>query len=55
MHFLVKSKSEDGYHCVDLEPVNEDWPDGGCTCRGYTVRKGCRHVQVIRSYLGLDE
>ena len=54
-HFLVKSKSEDGWHCVDLEPVGDDYPDGGCTCTSYRVRGDCRHVRVIRRHLGLDE
>lgn len=52
-HFLVKSKSEDGWHCVDLEYVSIDWPDGGCTCRSYDTRRDCRHIRVIRQYLGL--
>lgn len=55
LHFLVRSKSEDGYHAVDLQAVDDDWPEGGCTCRGFTVRRECRHVRLIRSYLGLDE
>jgi len=51
LHFLVKSKSEEGWHCVDLETVNEDWPEGGCSCRGYQVRRTCRHVDAIFSWL----
>jgi hypothetical protein len=53
LHYLVKSKSEGGWHCVDLEPVGIEWPEGGCTCRGYTTRKDCRHVRVIRKHLGI--
>lgn len=52
-HFLVKSKSEDGYHCVDLEPV-EGFPEGGCTCTSFRVRGECRHVRLIREHLGLS-
>jgi hypothetical protein len=51
LHFLVKSKSEAGWHCVDLETVNEDWPYGGCTCQGFQVRRTCRHVDAIMSWL----
>lgn len=51
LHFLVASKSEDGWHCVDLEAVDDDWLDGGCTCQGYQVRKTCRHVDVCRALL----
>jgi hypothetical protein len=53
LHFLVKSQSEDGWHCVDLEPVDDGWPYG-CTCRGFTVRKECRHVRLVAHILGLD-
>lgn len=52
LHFLVKSKSEDGWHCVDLEP-QDGWPEGGCTCRGYTTRKTCRHHDTILAWLGI--
>src|SRR3954470_12695013 len=52
LHYLVKSKSEDGWHCVDLEP-NEDYPPG-CTCTSFRVRGSCRHMRVIRAHLGLD-
>lgn len=55
LHFLVRSKTDKTeWHCVDLEPVDEDWPRG-CTCRGYTVRKECRHMAVVLAILGLDE
>jgi hypothetical protein len=53
LHYLVKSKSEEGYHCVDLEMVDDE--PGGCTCTSYRVRGECRHVDVIRFHLGLDE
>lgn len=52
-HFLVMSRSEDGYHVVDLEP-QEDWPDGGCTCRGFTTRRECRHFNAVCQLIGLD-
>lgn len=55
LHYLVRSKSEDGWHCVDLEPVDDEWPDGGCTCRGFTVRKQCRHLALIHELLGLTD
>jgi len=51
IHFLVESKSEEGWHCVDLEPVDDDWPKGGCTCRGFTVRKECSHVDAVLDLL----
>lgn len=54
LHYLVKSKSEDGWHCVDLEWVSDDDPDGGCTCTGFRARKDCRHVRAIRKHLGLE-
>jgi hypothetical protein len=53
-HFLVKSKSERGvWHCVDLGYVDEDWPEGGCTCEGYSARKDCSHVRLVLTILGL--
>lgn len=52
LHFLIRSKSHpDEVHCVDLERVNENWSEGGCTCRGFETRKECRHVRVIRAWL----
>jgi hypothetical protein len=51
LHFLVESKSEDGNHCVDLEPVDDEWPRGGCTCQGFQVRKTCSHVDAVLDYL----
>ena len=44
-HFLFKSKSEEGYHCVDLEFIDEEYPVGGCTCIGFRARKTCRHFE----------
>lgn len=56
LHFLVRSKSDKtSWHCVDLEEVDDDWPEGGCTCRGFTVRKECRHVALCLAILGFDE
>lgn len=55
LHFLVRSKTDKTeWHCVDLEPVDDDWPYG-CTCRGFTVRKECRHVAICLEILGLDD
>lgn len=54
LQYLVKSKSEDGWHCVDLEPVDADWPEGGCTCRSFTTRRSCRHWTAVRKHLGLE-
>src|SRR3954463_6616244 len=52
-HFLVRSKSEPGWHCVDLGYVNREWPEGGCTCDGFSARKTCRHWKAVWSLLGL--
>lgn len=53
-HFLVKSGSEPGWHCVDLGYVDESWPEGGCTCEGFSVRKTCRHYRVVLDLLGIE-
>lgn len=45
-HCLVKSRTGPGYHAVDLEPL-EGWPHGGCTCKGFSVRKTCFHYQLV--------
>jgi hypothetical protein len=45
-HVLVKSATRDGYHAVDLEPV-EDLPDGGCSCEGFEARKTCWHWKLL--------
>src|SRR5687768_1656238 len=47
-HFLVKSSSEKGvWHCVDLGYIDVDWPEGGCTCDGFSVRKTCSHYRAV--------
>jgi hypothetical protein len=52
LHFLVRSKtSMREWHCVDLEPVDADWPEGGCTCRGYNCRRTCRHHTAVLSFV----
>lgn len=46
-HALVASKSHDGeWHTVDFE-------DGRfvCTCRGYEIRKRCRHARAITRWM----
>lgn len=53
MHFLVRSKSEKGWHCVDLGYVSEEWPEGGCTCEGFMARKTCRHYRAVLSALSV--
>ena len=53
-HFLVASKSEGGWHAVDLGYVDEDWPEGGCTCISYQTRRECRHVRACLDLLGLQ-
>jgi hypothetical protein len=51
-HFLVKSKSElDAWHAVDFGYVDDDWPEGGCTCEGFQARKTCRHFRKARKLL----
>ena len=55
-HFLVKSGSAKAeWHCVDLGYVNEDWPDGGCTCDGFSARRTCRHFRVVLDLLGIPD
>jgi hypothetical protein len=52
LHFLVRSKtSMREWHVVDLEPVDQDWPEGGCSCRGYNCRRDCRHMRAVLSFL----
>lgn len=52
LHFLVRSKSSmREWHVVDLEPVNVDWPEGGCSCRGYNCRRDCRHIRAVLSFV----
>ena len=52
LQFLVQSKTSlRGWHCVDLEPVDQDWPEGGCTCRGYNCRRDCRHMRAVLSFV----
>ena len=55
-HYLVKSGSEKGvWHAVDLGYVNEEWPEGGCTCDGFSARKTCRHFRVVLDLHGLPD
>lgn len=50
LHFLVRSRTDwNEWHSVDLEPVDVDWPHGGCTCRGYNCRRDCRHIRAVLS------
>jgi hypothetical protein len=52
LHFFVRSKSSmREWHVVDLEPVDGDWPEGGCTCRGYNCRRTCRHHRAVLSFV----
>lgn len=53
LHFLVRAKSLDGWYCVDLETVNDEWPEGGCSCQGFQARRTCRHVDAIKRWLGI--
>lgn len=46
-HVLVRSGSEKGWHIVDLGYVDNDWPEGGCTCDGFSARKTCRHYRAV--------
>lgn len=62
-HFLIESKSEDGYHCIDLESIMEPMRDGtelyvgekpGCTCTSWRVRSTCRHMTAVLVFCGLE-
>lgn len=52
LQFLVRSQTNwNEWHCVDLEPIDQDWQEGGCTCRGYNCRRTCRHMGAVLSLL----
>lgn len=55
-HFLVASGSApDEWHAIDLGFVTEDWPEGGCTCDGFSGRKTCRHWRAVLDLLGIPD
>jgi hypothetical protein len=44
-HALVESKSEPGtWHAVDFDEERQRWT---CVCKGWSVRKTCRHAVAI--------
>lgn len=52
-HVLVASGSETGvWHCVDMAFVTVDYPEGGCTCDGFSGRKTCRHYRAVLDLFG---
>lgn len=52
MQCLVRSKSNpDDWYAVDLEERWSPTHDPGvCTCKGFEVRKHCRHVEAMRRF-----
>lgn len=48
-HYLVRSRSSDDWHCVDLDAVDREDPVGGCTCKAYRFRKTCFHIQLAHT------
>lgn len=42
---LVESKTTaDEWHAVEWDEEHECW---ACTCRGYEIRKACRHARAV--------
>lgn len=50
MRALVESKSmADTWHVVEVDEANGNRVE--CTCRGFEIRKACRHAKAIRRWL----